>query len=347
MKFIDKIGFLILIILITYGSFYYSYKYSNPDLGNNDYYNYKIMVEKPLDFNATHSPFIYRQFTTVFSSIILKTGLYYKTKIAYICNENEQRVYFSLLLSNYLGLICTNFLIIYLSFYLYKIRSFFKIMFFVFLNVTTFNYIYNGLGPLTEGWTYFFNLYLFYLYKKNSLYTFLFIILTSVIQKEIICLFYSCFTILYFFQHYFYYKKIDYTKLKFAFISTSAFIFYIIMRKYIIIINGNENQLKISAWLNKLSTLNTTFDFQYFKQGFLTNGVIFIYILIYIWFKNKDKINIHTTILLCSLFLIYIFGIFTSIGNNIGRIIASFTPILIVTLFSEFDDFIFNKKGEN
>lgn len=225
MKLIEKIGFLLLIILITYGTFYYSYKFSNPNLGNNDYYNYRIMVEKPLDLNATQSPFIYRQFTTVISSLILKSGIYYATKITYICSESEQKIYFSLLLANYIGLILTNFLIVYLSFYLYNIRSFFKIMFFVFLNITTFNYIYNGLAPLTKGWTYFFNLYIFYLYKKKLIIPYIIVIYISLFQKEIISVFFSVLTILYLLVDYIKNKKLDFNLLKFSLISIFAFIF--------------------------------------------------------------------------------------------------------------------------
>ena len=347
MKLIEKIGLLFLIILITYGTFYYTYKFSNPNLGNNDYYNYRVMVEKPLDFNATQSPFIYRQFTTLISSAILKSGIYYKTKITYICNESEQKIYFSLLLTNYLGLIFTNLLIIYLSFYLYKIRSFFKIMFFVFLNITTFNYIFNGLAPLSEGWSYFFNLFLFYLYKRNLIIPFIIVICISIIQKEIISVFFSVLTILSLLINYINNKKIDFNILKFAMVSIFAFILYIILRKYILIINGNENQLNINAWINKLQNLCTSFDIQYFKQGFMTNGIIFIYILIYKISYKEFKINSDIIILLSSIFFIYIFGIFTSIGNNIGRIIASFTPILIITLFASFEDFLLYKNEED
>ena len=101
----DNIIVLFLITAITSSQFYYSYKFSNPDYGNSDFYQYKEMVIKPFNAESSRSPFIYRQFTTSIASFIYKTGIYYDTEISFNTDNINQRVYFALLTSNYIGLI--------------------------------------------------------------------------------------------------------------------------------------------------------------------------------------------------------------------------------------------------
>ena len=59
------------LFLLTFSQFYHNYKFSDPSLGNNDFFEYEKMIVSPLNTNSSYSPFIYRQFTTLISKFIL------------------------------------------------------------------------------------------------------------------------------------------------------------------------------------------------------------------------------------------------------------------------------------
>ena len=90
--------YFLILLFVTYGQFYHQYKFSDPNLGNNDYFNYKEMITTPLNIDATGSPFVYRQFTTLISKVIYDLGIFYDSKIVFTSNNDEQRIYFSILL---------------------------------------------------------------------------------------------------------------------------------------------------------------------------------------------------------------------------------------------------------
>jgi len=81
-------------ILVSYGLLYFSYKYFSPNYGQSDFFHYYKMVLHPLDFTVTESPFIYRQFSTVITSLIVKSGIYYNTEISYVQEGIKQNVFF-------------------------------------------------------------------------------------------------------------------------------------------------------------------------------------------------------------------------------------------------------------
>ena len=99
---------LILFILISYGMLYFSYKHYTPEIGGaGDSVYYIQMILQPFNFDAAGSPYIYRQFSTFIISIILNTGVFYDSVVSYTSIESEKRLFFSILLSNYIALLLT------------------------------------------------------------------------------------------------------------------------------------------------------------------------------------------------------------------------------------------------
>jgi GTPase SAR1 family protein len=76
---------------------------------------------------------------------------------------------------------------------------------------------------------------------------------------------------LYFICNYIYYREINLNLLKFTLISTLTMIFYIILRKYILIAHGYENQININSWINRIGNFNLELYFDYLNvinEGF-------------------------------------------------------------------------------
>ncbi len=59
---------LFLILLASYGLFFFSYKYYVPIRA--DFYRYYPMYERPLDFTAASAPFVYRQVSAVVTHLL-------------------------------------------------------------------------------------------------------------------------------------------------------------------------------------------------------------------------------------------------------------------------------------
>src|SRR4249920_3256529 len=91
------------LLLASYGLFYFSYKYYVPIQA--DFYRYYPMYQRPLDFTAATAPFVYRQVSAVITHALYLTGIFYPEDIAFADPEIDQRMFSSALLANYLGLL--------------------------------------------------------------------------------------------------------------------------------------------------------------------------------------------------------------------------------------------------
>jgi hypothetical protein len=328
MNFRNLSLYFIILSFVTYGQFYHQYKFSDPNLGNNDYFNYKEMIIKPLSIDATGSPFVYRQFTTLVSKVIYDLGIFYDSKIVFTSNNDEKRVYFSILLSNFIGIfLCLFSLIFFLTKY-YHLKSVEIIFFPILLITSSFGYIFSGLSVLTEGWTYFFNLLIFLFFIHGRYLPFLIISIISILNKEISVIYITMFIFFNIIHDLFFAKKINISRIKYISTSLLSFLLYTFIRKIVLPTSGHEGQLEPTSWIENLTnfSLNTSFIF----QGILSVGVFGILILLSIYshkirdfYNDKYLFGITFTI-----FSLYILGLMTGIGNNIGRIVSSISPII-------------------
>src|SRR5437867_1692281 len=98
--FLFSLRDLLLGFVALSGYFYYCYKFGNPDLGNNDFYRYKNMVEHPFDLSVTPAPFVLRQGPTAVAHLFYIFGIFYDTRTNFdiiLPNaEVEKRIFFAL-----------------------------------------------------------------------------------------------------------------------------------------------------------------------------------------------------------------------------------------------------------
>jgi hypothetical protein len=295
------------------------------------------MVINPYNTYSAKSPFIYRQFTTSIAHLLYKNNIYYDAKISFDTDIVTQRVFFSLLLSNYIGLfMCFLSIIYFLRLYI-RDHSIIFYLFPIFLISSTFGYLFNGLSVLTEGWTYFFNTIIFILILERKIYWILFILILSLINKEItsiaICVFSFSNLI-----HNFKSKFIDWFYVKVFMMSILCFTIYITVRLLLIPIEGGDNQTEIEQIFLNIKSLN--FSSTFFKQSLLSLGALII-LLFFIGIKNrfesilKDRMTFS---ILLTVLIIFIIGCMAGIGNNIGRIISSISPIIIIICLKHIDE---------
>ena len=113
MKLFIKIG--ILYFILSYGLFYYAYKFSSPAVqGLKDYTEY-VKLYKNWDYDNVSSPFNTRLVSSYGIYLLNKTGLFYQTDITFTNNQTEKSVFFNGLLFNYIFIVLTGVLIFYFS----------------------------------------------------------------------------------------------------------------------------------------------------------------------------------------------------------------------------------------
>ncbi|MFM2075067.1 MAG: hypothetical protein RJB34_1372 [Pseudomonadota bacterium] len=318
------------IILISFfcasaGIYYVNAKFHVPWHGSNDFEQYYKMTLTPLD-NDAPSPFGYRLFTPTVASYVLKSGLYYNSKInpykEHYLNHNDV-TYDPTVLG---ALIFTNYIFFsFAAFFIYKIFSIIlekKIPinqivslgapFLLFLSFSTVAHGYTG---LTEGGTLFFIAMLCYFYLSKQFILFLIAAFCSILQRELIPFILLIYII----------SDEPQKNIKFIMASFFAFLMYFVFRSQVVL-EGNENQTQLLSMLDHIT--NFKIDKEFLMQAVLANNLIlYVTLLCFVLpFRNLKYFIPFLTVSL-SLFLL---GIATGIGNNVGRILNMATPILLI-----------------
>ena len=325
-------------ILVSYGLLYFSYKYFSPNYGQSDFFHYYKMVLHPLDFTVTESPFIYRQFSTVITSLIVKSGIYYNTEISYVQEGIKQNVFFAFIFSNYIALLFTALIVSRIvDLKIGKITFLAPILggLLCYLSFGTSTFVLTG---LVEGWSWFLIALAFYAFTRENIYLFLIVLLIAIFQKEVVSIIFGVMSAVYLILSYLRDKKINRTYMYFFLISILSFFTYMLVRKFLIPVSGYENQLEYSQLVHsfmayRLSDVTkifaTIFPQNLFYLYFL---VLFISYFTFREYKNKYRLfHIDYMVSIIFIFIIlYSIGMATSLGTNIGRILLVTSPLSAV-----------------
>src|ERR1700733_1889125 len=96
---------LSLLSFLSYGLFYFSYKYYIPDFGGNDFFSYYPMYLHPFNYQVAESSWVYRQLTAVAVHVVWKMGIFYDTTIAFSTPGYDKQVFFAAIFTNYIALL--------------------------------------------------------------------------------------------------------------------------------------------------------------------------------------------------------------------------------------------------
>ena len=327
----------IIIIILTYGFLYSAYKLWTPEItGGSDFYEYYKMFQNPI-YNNAMSPFIYRQFTAWTVYFIGKLNLNYDTLISFNNSAINQSTFFSIIISNYLGLVFTSLSITYAVDFLLSKKSILLPLIGGLLVFFSFNTIPHNISGIFEAWSWFFYALIILLYLKKSNWIYLFIVL-GIFQREIIPIVFGIFSFFdYFFDLKKKSKKIDITNFYFKVLITSilSFVLYILIRTQFFPVPGNENQLQIKIILTNI--VNFRISLSWFVPVILSQNIYAIYLISLLSIRFKYEFFKQLITIFAVFFTLIIIGISTGLGSNLGRILSQVNPILIVLIFKNFN----------
>ena len=320
---------LAIYVFLSYGFFYSAYKSWTPEIfGGNDFYQYYLMYLNPIDNNAI-APFAYRIFGPLITNIIYNIGFEYTAIIQYTNPVILKEVFFSVIFSNYIALLLTALIVSMVTDLLNENKSPLVSLFSgsaVFFLFATMPY---NLSGIQESWSMFFYalIYLCYLKKSKLILSLIFI---SIFQREIIPVVFLIFIVL----EIIYRKSISLYQAGVLIASVLSFTFYIILRIYLVPIEGFEDQLSFTTMIENLLSFEISFRFiisSVFAQN-LYLSYLGILIIKYLFFKDYSGFFAFFQISLI-LFFLLLLGIGTGIGDNVGRIMSQTSVFYIPLLF--------------
>jgi hypothetical protein len=327
-----------LFVLLSYGLFYFSYKYYVPDLGGNDFYAYYLMYLDPFNYDVAKSSFVYRQLTALLVHLVWKLGIFYDTTIAFSKEGYDKRVFFAAIFTNYIALTIVAIVVTYTTekLCIQKDEA---------LSILSGLFCFFGffvqqaiLTGLTEGISWLLVAVGFLGYVRKSLIPICGVLSLSVIQRETIPFVFGTFAAvgLLFRPNE---RRFDAIVL---FLSLSSFLGYVLMRSVFIPVPGHEEQLNLSAYLLSLAAWREKVTEAFIFQAFLSQNLLILLaavlaaLTISRGFQRKAKLPLFPTLeisLFASVFVLSVIGFAAGIQvNNIGRILSVLTPVAAALL---------------
>jgi len=321
---------------------YFSYKHYTPLIGGgSDFFQYYNMYLQPLSFDVAQSPFIYRQFNALITFFIVESGIFYNAGVAFVNPEINQQVFFAAVLSNYIALfftvnIVSRIIDLEIGRTSISIPLLAGMLCYMSFGVST--YVLTGLA---EGWTWFLVALGFYAFRKENLYLFTIVLIISIFQKEVIAIIFAAmsftFLVISYMQHH---QIINKKYLWMLSISVLSFLIYVVIRKFLLPIEGHENQLDPSLLLSTLLESNYL-TLKFIVPTLISQNLLYIYILFLFiaikMYKTRMTDNLYYELRLnyafsimvsfCTLFFI---GMAAGLGSNIGRVTLVLSPVFSI-----------------
>ena len=322
-----KLKVLLTYFILSYGLFFYAYKFSQPDIqGLKDYEQYQLMYNG-WNFNEVESPFNTRIISTYGIYLLNNLGVYYDNQVAISDKRLEKKVFFNALFFNYLSIVFTAWFVFLIC---HWHNSNFLISFTTgLLYFVSFGTFYFALNPLTEAFSILMATAIYFLYLKRSNWIFL-LLLLAIIQREYIFFVFSLLALIELFKI----KSLKQSKYQIMIFAACVvgFITYYILRNTFFYTPHHDEQLKVGSFITNL--LNSSFPFwPYFKQTILIQNIVGFYLILVL--HNKIKLSHFNLADFATIVLLMLQAIFISyiaiLGNSAGRYF--YTAIAVVLFF--------------
>jgi len=319
-----------LFFLLSYGLLYFTYKWVNPLEVNPDFFAYYPMIQHPFHYGVSQSPWVYRQLTTLIAHVIWRLHIYYPLAIQFHDSHYDQRIFFAQILTNYLGVLIAAVLSAALidrwskgSSFILPVFAGLLCYFNFFLQDTTINGGADGMS-----WALLAACYL--LYKLEKPYLFGAVLSLSVIQREILPVFFMVFSFVALARIWREHRTGARFQLTVFSWSLLVLIVYFVIRM-IVRAPGNEYQVNEHAQLQGLMGfhLSRTYVTEVLLGQNLLIVALGLWLAVYLRLRQIDK-DILPLLLVCLVLLIV--SAMTNIGNNAGRILALTTPVVAIEI---------------
>lgn len=317
-----------LLLLLSYPLFYYSYKFSLPDMGGADYFHYLHLYEN-WDVQHTEAPFNMRLIGSYATYLVHTSGLNYNTEtvFAQVHPELSQQVYFSALLVNYLCVVATAFILF---------RTLRRMALGLVLSMAGallfllgFGTIFFLLKPANDACGVLLLAIAFGYYTRRS-YWILPVLALTILQREYVAIVFGVIALVEFYfsrQRYYIHVLVS---------AIAAFAMYFILRKTFFYSPLHDGQTKPGFFLQSLLHPEVEWG-PFVKQLALSCNLLMLYIAVVFYKKRRGlSFSIPHLACVCALFVqVLLMSIMAGFGNNTGRIFYFSAPILIVYLLLE------------
>lgn len=322
----------IIYALLAFPSFYFVYKFGDPNFGTRDFFDY-YKLYKDWDIDNVDAPFNMRLLSSFFVFLINKMGIYYNTYISFNQPPYDQHVFFSAIFFNYLCVASTCVVLYQLlnKHFGNNLLAFIGGLIYLF----GFGTLFYELMPITDALSILIFAIVLYYYLQKSMWI-IAPLLLLIIQREYIFLAFGLIS----FVDYFKFKTTYY--LKVLLICILSFGIYYILRKTLFYTPKYDHQASTSYFLESIVSLKFPL-WPYIKQTLMTLNITVLYVLVVAYKKYKKlAIDKHGFLVIILLFLqINIISFAAVFGNNTGRYFFILVPIVIYQLIKECSVFKF------
>jgi hypothetical protein len=329
-------GILFVLLMLSYPLFYFSYKYTLPDMGGADYFHYLHLYEN-WDVEHTEAPFNMRIVGSYGTHLFNKAGLHYDTETVFATAHPElsQQTFFNALFFNYLCVLVSAFLMFHTA----KARLNNSLLAFIgsLVFLLGFGTIFFLLKPANDACGVLLIAIGFHYYLKKSAWVYP-ILLLCVFQREYALMVFGMLAAVdYFFERHRYFAAV-------LLASIASFGLYYILRKTIFYSPLHDGQTKPGFFLQSLLHPEVAWG-PFIKQLALSCNLLWLYVAVvaYKMFNGMAFNKRFLTIVLVLFVQVVLMSIAAGFGNNTGRIFYFTSPIILIFVLLEASTIVVKK----
>lgn len=306
----------------SYGLLYFTYKFSRPWPGSNDYYaNYYFMYLSPLDVHAAPAPYNLRQVSAVITHLVLATHLYVPNRTAVMVPGRDPRVLFAAMVTNWAFLLLAAWLAGLIAEEELGHPNAVAALIAGSLCLLAFQTPFFVLSGLTEGLSWFLLAAGFLAYLRRARSWLLLVLIVSIVQREsipiIMGVIAACDLTL---------SRED-RRFKAQTIAAAAacFALYFLARRFFL--PGSESETHFTAMLASIRHPGPASTF--LSQMVLTQSTAILF-LVLAWLGHKDMRQRRPWVpcVLAAMIVLDALGVAAGIVDNLERVLAILVPIL-------------------
>jgi len=319
---------LFVLLMLSYPLFYFSYKYTLPDMGGADYFHYLHLYEN-WDVEHTEAPFNMRIVGSYGTHLFNKAGLHYDTETVFatVHPELSQQTFFNALFFNYLCVLVSAFVMFHTA----KARLNNSLLAFIgsLVFLLGFGTVFFLLKPANDACGVLLIAIGFHYYLKKSAWVYP-ILLLCVFQREYALMVFGMLAAVdYFFERHRYFAAV-------LLASIASFGLYYILRKTIFYSPLHDGQTKPGFFLQSLLHPEVAWG-PFIKQLALSCNLLWLYAAV-IAYKMVNRMALNKRFLATVLVLfvqVVLMSIAAGFGNNTGRIFYFTSPIILFFVLLE------------
>lgn len=313
---------LCILVLASYGLFYFTYKFNRPWPGSNDYYyNYYYMYLSPLNAKAAPAPYILRQISAAITHLVLVTHIYVHNSIALPVPGFNPRVLFAAMLSNWGFLILAAWLAGLIAEEELGQRNGLVAVVAGFLCLLAFQTPFFILSGLTEGLNWFLLAAGFLAYARKSRRWLLLVLALSIVQRESISIVLgaiaACDLMLT--------REDRRFKLQALAAAIACFGVYFLARRFGF--QGSDGQTHLTGMLASLQHPAPARTF--LSQMVFTQNIAILFFAVALFGRKGVHLRrVWLPCLLAAMIVLDAIGVAAGIVDNLSRVVAILVPIL-------------------